>query len=308
METVAVVKMADMIIGPDSAGIHLAGAFNKPALGLFGNINPKLRTLYYPKVRTLFPEKQLECIPCNDIPNMCKEQGSSAGAPCMRLLTPERILDSLSEMMKPVDSEKKLRLKDNRRAIAYFSNGLGNFIMQMPAMQAVASMTDSGTIDICLNDGWRDGRRPAVEDICEAWPVVGEVLSWPKDKLDEEIYDLWFYSAHGSNCDVVHRFLHNMKHRPVPKPSWRTSLIHETDHYIEIAYAMGYQGPIPKVEFPLAEEPVLDLRRPIVGICNGWFRNEKMYWGKKGMASFQKMSRNNEVLFHRIGRRNRRGQ
>lgn len=286
-ETVALIQVSDIVIGPDSGGIHLAGALGKLGLGLFGNIDPKLRTLYYPGVRTLFPEKELECIPCNDIPNMCERSG--VGAQCMRLLTPEKILNSLFEMTRPVDL-KVLQKTNGNKAIAYFSNGLGNFIMQMPAMAAVASITDSKTIDICLNDEWRDGRRPAVEDICEKWPVVGKVLNWPKDKLDEEIYDLWFYSAHGSNSEVSHRFLHNMKHSPVPKPSWRSSLIHEVDHYMEIAYAMGYRGSIPEIEFPLADGPILDLPRPIIGICNGWFRAESMYWQKKGWPHFKRLA------------------
>ena len=288
IETVALIQASDIIIGPDSGGIHLAGALDKPALGLFGNIDPKLRTLYYPKVRTLFPEKELECIPCNDIPNMCKEPG--IGAPCMKLLTPERILNSLSEMMKPVDL-KMQRKTNNSKAIAYFSNGLGNFIMQMPAMEAVASMTGSKTIDICLDDGWRDGRRPAVEDICKAWSVIDRIISWPKDQINDGDYDLWFHSAHGSNCEVVHRFLGNMKHHPVAKPSWRSSLIHEADHYMDIAYAMGYQGSIPKVEFPLMDGPILNLPHPIVGICNGWFRNENIYWKKKGWPHFRLLSK-----------------
>ncbi|MCJ7747934.1 MAG: glycosyltransferase family 9 protein [Desulfobacterales bacterium] len=183
------------------------------------------------------------------------------------------------------------------KAIAYFSNGLGNYILQMSAMAAVASMTDSKTIDICLDDNWRDPRRPAIDDICRAWPIIDKVISWPKDQLNGN-YDLWFYSAHGTSCDVVQKFLHNMKHHPVPKPSWKSSLIHEEDHYMEIAYAIGYQGPIPKVEFPLAEDPILNLQRPIIGICNGWFRTEKMYWQKKGWPYFKKLA---ETMRHYFG-------
>jgi ADP-heptose:LPS heptosyltransferase len=62
---------------------------------------------------------------------------------------------------------------------------------------------------------------------------------------------------------------------------------------MDIAYAMGYHGPIPKVEFPVADHPILDLPRPIIGICNGWFRTERMYWEKKGWPHFKRLS---EVL------------
>jgi hypothetical protein len=176
------------------------------------------------------------------------------------------------------------------KAIAYFSNGLGNFILMMPALQAVASMTDSKTIDICLDDRWRDPRRPAVEEICQAWPVIDRIISWPKDQFKEKDYDLWFYSGHGSSCDIVSQFLHNMSNRPIPKPSWRTSLIHESDHYMEIACAMGYKGLIPEVEFPVSVDPILDLPEPVIGICNGWFRSVKRDWQKKGWPHFGKLA------------------
>ncbi len=175
-------------------------------------------------------------------------------------------------------------------AIGYFSNGLGNLLLSLPAYQAVASMTNTGTIDICLNDGWRDSRRPAVDQLLKAWPVVNRVISWPKDNFSDHDYDLWFYTAHGSSCDVVGRFLNGMRHRPVPKPSWRSSLIHEADHYMEIAYAMGYRGPVPKVVIPVAESPILDLPRPIIGICNGWFRTERMHWEKKGWPHWKRLA------------------
>ena len=176
------------------------------------------------------------------------------------------------------------------KAIAFFSNGLGNFVMGMSAMAALASMTDSKTVDICLDDHWRDSRRPAVEDLCREWPVVGRVISWPKDALNENEYDLWFYTPHGAGCDVVSTFLHNRRMAyPVPKPNWRVSLTHEGDHYMEIVRAMGFQGIVPRVEFPVTDDPILDLPRPIIGVCNGWFRTEKNYWEKKGWPHFERL-------------------
>ena len=177
------------------------------------------------------------------------------------------------------------------RAIAYFCNGLGNFIMQMGAMAAAASLTETKTIDICTGDNWQDSRRQAVMDVCKMWPVVGKVLSYPTNKIIEKDYGLWFYSAHGVSCEAIFTFLRNMKHGSVPKPSWRRTLMHESDHYMDIAYAMGYQGPVPKIEFPLAAGPILDLPRPIVGLCNGWFRTEKNYWEKKGWPYFASLSK-----------------
>jgi heptosyltransferase-2 len=174
------------------------------------------------------------------------------------------------------------------RAIAYFSNGLGNFILMMPAFQAVASLTEAKTIDLCLDDRWRDGRRPAIEEIGKRWKMIDKVLSYPSSKIDPRNYDLWFYSPHGSNSDVVTVFLQNRTCRPVPKPSWRNSLMHEKNHYMEIAYALGYQGPFPKVEFPLADDPVLEAKRPVIGLCNGAFNTRE--WQKKHWPYYQELS------------------
>jgi len=44
--TAAVIKNALMLIGPDSMGVHLAGAFKTPTLGLFGPTNPRIRLQY----------------------------------------------------------------------------------------------------------------------------------------------------------------------------------------------------------------------------------------------------------------------
>jgi len=41
------------------------------------------------------------------------------------------------------------------KGIAYFCNGIGNLVMMMPALQAVASMTEQKKIDIVLGD-WAD--------------------------------------------------------------------------------------------------------------------------------------------------------
>jgi hypothetical protein len=177
-----------------------------------------------------------------------------------------------------------------RKAVAYFCNGLGNFVMMMPALQAVASMTDEGKIDIVTNGSWRDSRRPAVEEICEKWVMAGKLLNYPADKLDPRNYDLWFYSSHGTTCEVQSIFLANMDN-PIGRPSWRSSFLHEADHYLEIAYGLGYAGPVPDVVFPLADGPELSGKRPIVGVCNGAFKTEQ--WKKKHWPYFPRLA---EVL------------
>ncbi|MCK9597693.1 MAG: glycosyltransferase family 9 protein [Sphaerochaeta sp.] len=169
------------------------------------------------------------------------------------------------------------------KGIVYFCNGIGNLVMMMPAMQAVASLTDDEKIDVVLGD-WHDNRKPAIMEILDTWPVVDKVFV-PPYKFNPNRYDLWFHSYHGSNTEVVNVFKHKMTHKPVAKPAWKSSMMHEVDHYMEIAYAMGYQGPVPRIDFPVSSNPDLsELKRPIIGICNGYFNVG--YWEKKAWPNF----------------------
>ncbi len=182
------------------------------------------------------------------------------------------------------------------KAIAYFCNGIGNLVMMMPALQAVSTLTENNKIDIILGD-YRDNRKSSVLEILKSWQVIENIYIDPIDKIDPQQYSLWFYSPHNQNSDVTLIFRENQTHRPIPKPRWRDSLIHEIDHYMEIAYSMGYRGPIPQVMFPLPYNPILTyLERPIIGLCNGWFRID--YWKKKEWPYFKRLS---EVLKRYFG-------
>lgn len=93
----------DYFIAPDSGLMHAAGFMNLKTLALFGNIDPRNRIEHYPTVEVLYPEGELDCIPCGDIYNPCPEcanleaKGKFAGA-CMRQLYPERVLLKLLDM------------------------------------------------------------------------------------------------------------------------------------------------------------------------------------------------------------------
>lgn len=94
-----IISIMDYIIAPDSSGVHIAAALNKPCLAVFGNIDPKTRIPDYPTVTALYPEGELDCIPCWDFTNPCIHH-DLIGAECMRLLTPERIFEAGKEWFK----------------------------------------------------------------------------------------------------------------------------------------------------------------------------------------------------------------
>lgn len=177
------------------------------------------------------------------------------------------------------------------KAIAFFQNGLGNFILMMPSLAAIASMTDEKRIDICTDASWKDCRRPAVELLCKNWGVVGKFINYPNNRLDPKNYGLWYFTLHGNNgSNIVNVFKNNIR-KIVPRPRWRESGVHENDYYEMVVRSMGYTGEMPVVDFPLADVPVLDLPRPIIGLCNGYFRVSNHYWDAKGWPHFTRFSK-----------------
>lgn len=60
-ETCALLERADVVVTTDSGPLHLAGALNRPTVGLFRAIRPEYANLY-PDVRPVFWDKGPECL------------------------------------------------------------------------------------------------------------------------------------------------------------------------------------------------------------------------------------------------------
>jgi ADP-heptose:LPS heptosyltransferase len=97
-DLISLTSITDLVITPDTGALHIAAALKKKCLGLFGNIDPRTRTTYYPTVRTIYPKGKLACVPCWDVPGSCQCHDKQ-GADCMRLITPERICRAVMEMI-----------------------------------------------------------------------------------------------------------------------------------------------------------------------------------------------------------------
>ncbi len=63
-QVLAVLSQVDLICGPDSSFIHIAGQLEKPGLLLAGPINGKLQTAGYPMIDFIDLREKLKCIPC----------------------------------------------------------------------------------------------------------------------------------------------------------------------------------------------------------------------------------------------------
>lgn len=73
-DVAALLKYADLLICPDSALLHMAGALDISALALFGPTDARARVNHYPKSVGLWPGQSLHCSPCWYESGRCRHQ------------------------------------------------------------------------------------------------------------------------------------------------------------------------------------------------------------------------------------------
>ncbi len=88
-DLMAVISLGDCILSNDSGPMHIAAAFKRPLLAIFGSTNPK-RTGPWECGKVLY--KHVACSPCylRECPIDFR---------CMRRITPEQVLDAIEEIL-----------------------------------------------------------------------------------------------------------------------------------------------------------------------------------------------------------------
>ena len=79
-QSCAILSTCDVVLAPDSALLHVAGALGLPAVGLFGPIEPKSRIAYSPSTRAL--KGAIPCAGCGHHPRFPGDW--PLGMPCSR--------------------------------------------------------------------------------------------------------------------------------------------------------------------------------------------------------------------------------
>lgn len=160
--------------------------------------------------------------------------------------------------------------------VAYFKNGIGNWVLMTPALQALASQERSGAVDIVIDADWKDSRTPAILDLIRLSPFIGKMIMYPTSDFNTRQYTRWFFSRHSEGSQAYHVFeskCPSIGHRI----NWITTRTHEVDYYMNIVRErFGYTGPTPRQYVPQTEPPpsvreALESRDLWVAICNGSF-------------------------------------
>ena len=98
---ISTINNCDFLIGPDSSGLHIAGALGKPMVGIFGPILSDLRLRYFKNAIGI--DCSTICSPCFlHMDRPCKNADKEGYSLCMRLATPELIVNEIKKNILPL--------------------------------------------------------------------------------------------------------------------------------------------------------------------------------------------------------------
>lgn len=174
----------------------------------------------------------------------------------------------------------------NKVAI-YFANGIGNFLLMTPAIQALSKYYNS-KIDIVIPKS-SDIRYESVKEICDKWNIINKIIVYPKDRFKINSYEILLTIPHCYPSEIGDLF--KQKGIVHDNPNWMVSGIHEIEYCMNAVYNLGYTGEIPRIHVSLPDGPIIiksqkDKERKIIAFCNGaallskrW-RWERKKWDK----------------------------
>jgi len=159
--------------------------------------------------------------------------------------------------------------------------------MMTPAIEALSRHFET-KIDLILDDSFTDSRRPAVEEFCNHWPTINEVISFQKT-FNIDRYTQLFYSNHGESSEAF-TFFKNNAGIEGSHINWRQEKLHEVDFYMNDVFNLGYRGEVPK-QYCIEPQVVEDDKRIQgdqikIGFCNGFFAGSKWLWERKGWSYY----------------------
>jgi len=99
----SLIERSSLVISGDTGVSHIAAAFDKPAITLYGAIPPEVRCGHYPLTIPIYKEGIVPCVPCWDWQfatdehlRKCKNEGPD----CLLSISPEEVFEKLKEVLK----------------------------------------------------------------------------------------------------------------------------------------------------------------------------------------------------------------
>lgn len=169
---------------------------------------------------------------------------------------------------KSAQQKKTAKRESTSSTLAYFKNGIGNWVLMTPALQALASMDASGKILLVTDSAWDDSRVPALREMWAATPWIERVYAYPREVWHgkpERVY----YSRHSESSEAM-QWIQGFDPNFGNQIDWTGTLMHERDYYLELVRRLGYKGPSFAQSVPVGKNPAEGLG-VYIAICNGAF-------------------------------------
>lgn len=170
-----------------------------------------------------------------------------------------------------------------------FTNGIGNYVIYSSALQALASISDNGQIDLALSE--MRTQQESVRLMAKNSPFVRQVVNYPSE-FNKDNYDAFFVSHHTLLHDPFFAYVHKEnRFKKANYTNWAQSLIHEqTFYYMELKRQFRYRGEIFPQFVPISTTLPIELPTgPKIVIANGYQRITRDIWKRKSWPYFPQL-------------------
>ena len=160
-EVAALVQQCDVVVCPDSAILHLAGALQKKIVTIFGPIPPASRINYYANATAI--TKNLPCQYCWYSPK-CVKGSDNNKLDCLTKIMPQEVKEAvMGKLVEPYKVSTDIvygqtltdKNQDSIIMIRRTTAGIGDLLMATPAIEAMARMYPEMKIEVaCKKELW----------------------------------------------------------------------------------------------------------------------------------------------------------
>lgn len=160
LEAAQLIKNAQLVIGNDSALLHIASYLERPVLGIFG---PTDEHRYGPfSAHCAVVRKNTICSPC--LSDDCRQ-----GWVCMKKLSPQLVYDFAQALL---EGRKPASTLPYRRVLIARTDRLGDVVLSTPVIKNLRAHIPDGYIAVMVQE--------AVSDVVRANPYLDEVIPFDK--------------------------------------------------------------------------------------------------------------------------------
>jgi heptosyltransferase-2 len=171
----AIVEQSDLVVCPDSAMLHLAGALNKKIVSIFGPIPPESRINHYNNASAV--KLNLACSGCWYSPK-CTRGSSSTKLECLNNLLPETVAKAIEQKLsEPLKTEPMIKYgkdistggQDPIILVRRTTSGIGDILMASTGIEALKIKYPTKKIHVACKNSVREAiiNHPSIDEIID---------------------------------------------------------------------------------------------------------------------------------------------